>query len=192
MKLIVGLGNPEDKFDGTRHNIGFEVVDNLRPDCSETIIDKGLLSYEHINGEKIMYLKPTTYMNSSGESIKLVKDYYKIDNSDIIVIYDDMSLPLTKVRITNSGSHAGHNGIKSIISCIGEDFVRFKVGIDHPGCREKVRSYVLGKFDDLELDDLKSTIDFIKDHKEDIINEKYQKIMSDNAIFIRSLVDDEN
>ncbi|MBE3571302.1 MAG: aminoacyl-tRNA hydrolase, partial [Bacillales bacterium] len=119
MRLIVGLGNPGKQYDKTRHNIGFEIIDKL----SETLnipLDqaklKGLYGIGHVNGEKLLLLKPLTYMNLSGESIRACLDYYHISLEDLLVIYDDLDLPVGKIRLRQKGSAGGHNGIKSTIA----------------------------------------------------------------------------
>ena len=133
MKLVVGLGNPGDKYAKTRHNIGFEVINKLQKDLNiigEKDKFQGLLSEKNIDGEKVLFLKPQTFMNLSGNSIAAVINFYKIDvKNDMIVIYDDMDLPVGKLRVKEKGSSGGHNGIKSIISHLGDEFLRIKCGI---------------------------------------------------------------
>ncbi len=123
MKLVVGLGNPGDKYAKTRHNIGFEVINRLQKDLNivgEKDKFQGFLSEKNIDGEKVLFLKPQTFMNLSGNSIAAVVNFYKIDaKNDMIVIYDDMDLPVGKMRVKEKGSSGGHNGIKSIISHLG-------------------------------------------------------------------------
>lgn len=130
MKLVVGLGNPGDKYAKTRHNIGFEVINKLQKDLNiigEKDKFQGLLSEKNIDGEKVLFLKPQTFMNLSGNSIAAVINFYKIDvKNDMIVIYDDMDLPVGKLRVKEKGSSGGHNGIKSIISHLGDEFLRIK------------------------------------------------------------------
>lgn len=157
MKLIVGLGNIGEEYSKTRHNVGFMAIDYYASKHNivfkEEKTMKGFIAKTNINGEKVIFLKPTTYMNLSGDSLILVKNYYKIDIKDILVINDDLDMPVGKVRFRASGSAGGHNGLKSIIANLGtQDFRRIKIGID----RSKVISvvdYVLSKFsiDDLNL-----------------------------------------
>ena len=133
MKLIVGLGNPGKEYSGTRHNVGFAVIDELSNEYSIDVSKgkfKGVYGEGRINNERVILLKPLTYMNLSGESIKAVSDFYKIPVEDIIVIYDDISLPVGGLRIREKGSAGGHNGIKSIIAHLKTDeFPRIKVGV---------------------------------------------------------------
>lgn len=161
MFLIVGLGNPGREYDGTRHNIGFEAIDYI---SSKNNIDinksnfKGMFGEGFIKGQKVILLKPTTYMNLSGESIREVINFYKIDNNKIIVIYDDISLEIGKLRIREKGSAGGHNGIKSIIANMGTDvFPRIKIGVGQP--KGDLVSHVLGRFNKDEEEDLKEVIE---------------------------------
>ena len=150
MKLFVGLGNPGKQYEHTRHNIGFEVID----ECSRLFnipLDqakhKGLYGMGFYRGEKILLLKPLTYMNLSGESIRAVVDYYQIDIEDVVIIYDDLDLPVGKVRLRQKGSAGGHNGIKSTIAHLGtQEFNRIRIGINRPPKGMKVPDYVLGRF----------------------------------------------
>lgn len=148
MYLIVGLGNPGEEYRGTRHNVGFDAIDIISKKYNielNRVKFKGVYGEGFIDGKKVMLLKPTTYMNLSGESIGEVANFYKIPHEDIVVIYDDISLDIGKLRIRAKGSAGGHNGIKSIISCLGEDmFPRVKVGVGAP--KGNLVSHVLGKF----------------------------------------------
>jgi PTH1 family peptidyl-tRNA hydrolase len=150
MKLIVGLGNPGKKYEGTKHNVGFEVIDKAADKYNISVTKvkhKGLIGDGNISGEKVMLLKPQTYMNLSGESVKEAMTFYKIDIKDLIVIYDDTSLPVGATRIREKGSAGGHNGIKNIIAHLGTDsFVRIKVGIGEKPNGWDLADYVLSKF----------------------------------------------
>lgn len=151
-ELIVGLGNPEPKYDQTRHNIGFEAVDTLAKawqiTCKENRRFQGLFG-EGVTpaGNKIRLLKPLTYMNRSGQSVRAVTDWYKIEPQSVLVIYDDMDLPVGKLRMRLSGSAGGHNGMKSIIAHLGrQDFPRLRLGIGKSDGKQATVSHVLGKF----------------------------------------------
>ena len=161
MFLIVGLGNPGKEYEDTRHNIGFKVVDNIAKEYNIEINRqkfKGTYGEGFIGGEKVILLKPTTFMNLSGESVKAVVDFYNLDNDDILVIYDDISLDVGSLRIREKGSAGGHNGIKSIIAHLGRDvFSRIKVGVGQPG--GDLIKYVLGKFSKEEVAVLSESID---------------------------------
>ena len=160
MFLIVGLGNPGKEYDGTRHNIGFAAVDYIADKYNielNRIKFKGVFGEGFIEGKKVILLKPTTYMNLSGESIREVVNFYKISNEEIIVIYDDISLDVGRLRIREKGSHGGHNGIKSIIANLGTDvFPRVKIGVGAP--KGNLVSHVLGKFNEEEINVLRKTL----------------------------------
>jgi PTH1 family peptidyl-tRNA hydrolase len=150
MKLIVGLGNPGKQYDQTRHNIGFEVIDALSDQFSIPLNQskfKGMYGTGLHNGEKVLLLKPLTYMNLSGESIRAIMDYYQIELEDLLVIYDDLDLPVGKIRLRQKGSPGGHNGIKSTVAHLGtQEFNRIRIGIDRPIPGMNVPDYVLGRF----------------------------------------------
>lgn len=163
MYLIVGLGNPGRDYVGTRHNMGFEAVDAI---CAKYDIKlnkekfRAIYGEGRIGGEKVLVIKPQTYMNLSGESVREFRDWFKMEEENIIVIYDDISLPVGKLRIREKGSAGGHNGIKNIIYQLGTDvFPRIKIGVgapDHPDF--DVKDYVLGKFSKEETEVLIKTV----------------------------------
>lgn len=148
MHLIVGLGNPGKEYEDTRHNVGFNFIDNLSLKYNislNRIKFKGVYGEGFIQGEKCILLKPSTYMNLSGESVREIVNFYKIDSNDIIIVYDDISIEIGRMRIRTKGSAGGHNGIKSIISNLGTDeFPRIKIGVGCP--KGDLISHVLGKF----------------------------------------------
>ncbi len=151
MFIIVGLGNPSAEYEKTRHNVGFEVVKILadRFDIATDFIKhKAVCGRGVIEGNKVMIAMPQTYMNKSGESVRELTDYYKIDvTSELIVIYDDVALPPGKIRIRKSGSAGGHNGMKNIISHLGtEEFIRVRVGVGEKPKGYDLADYVLGHF----------------------------------------------
>ena len=163
MKIVIGLGNPGKKYEKTRHNIGFIAIDNLRKKMNisdEREKFQALISEKNIDGEKVIFLKPQTFMNLSGNSVIEIVNFYKLDpKKDIIVIYDDMDLSFGDIRIREKGSSGGHNGIKSIISHIGEEFIRIKCGI---GAKEKdAVEHVLGEFNQTEQKDLDEILEKI-------------------------------
>lgn len=150
MKLIVGLGNPGQQYEHTKHNVGFKVVDYIAGKVNHTPWreeHKALVCTFSHEGEKILLAKPQTYMNLSGESIGPLARYYKMEAQDIFCIYDDMDLPVGKLRIRINGSAGGHNGIKSVISHLGtENFIRFRLGIGRPLPHWTVIDHVLAPF----------------------------------------------
>ena len=155
MYLIAGLGNPTLQYEGTRHNVGFDVIDtladkyNISVDArkSRAFIGKGM-----IEGQKVILVKPQTYMNLSGESIRGLVDYYKIDvEHELLVIYDDISLDVGQLRIRKKGSAGGHNGIKNIIANLGtQNFPRIKVGVGEKPKKYDLADYVLSHFSKAE------------------------------------------
>ena len=150
MKLVVGLGNPGKQYEATKHNIGFMVIDAIADSASHTPWreeQKAEVCSINVAGEKVLLVKPQTFMNASGESVGPLMRYYKIDPSDVYCIYDDMDLPVGKLRIRPNGSSGGHTGIKSLISHIGtENFPRFRVGIGRPLPQWTVIDHVLAPF----------------------------------------------
>lgn len=155
-ELIVGLGNPEPKYDNTRHNIGFSAVDELAKiwgfDLKENKRFQGSFAEGVVwGGKKIRLLKPLTYMNRSGQSVRAVTDWYKLSPQSVLVIYDDMDLPVGRLRMRLTGSAGGHNGMKSIIAHLGsKDFPRLRIGIGKSGGGKQNVSHVLGKFSPME------------------------------------------
>ncbi len=152
MFVIVGLGNPDRKYEHTRHNIGFDVVDAMASKYNIDIKDKkhkALVGSGVIEGMKVLLVKPQTYMNLSGESVQEVMNFYKLDpEEDMIVIYDDISLEPGNIRIRKKGSAGGHNGIKNIIAHTGtQNFKRIKVGVGEKPAGWDLADYVLGRFD---------------------------------------------
>lgn len=151
MKIIAGLGNPGQKYDKTKHNTGFMTMDHYL-DEKGLSLDKdkfeGLWTKQKINGEDVILLEPQTYMNESGRSVSQVANFFKVDPEDILIIQDDMDMPIGKIRIRVNGKSGGHNGIKSIIRDLGtEKFNRLKIGIRHPK-NATVVSWVLTPFND--------------------------------------------
>ena len=181
MKLIIGLGNPGKEYDQTRHNCGFMVLDHLANELNVEINKakfKGLYGKTKVKGEDVILLKPQTYMNLSGESVGEVMRFFKIAKEDILVIYDDLDLPVGKLRLRTSGSAGGHNGIKSIIQHVGgQDFKRIRVGIDkHPMI--PVVDYVLGKFTKEQMVDLQSAIEQASKAAQAFITTDFNKVMN--------------
>ena len=151
MKLIVGLGNPGDKYQGTRHNVGFDVIDALaRQEGLQLTDQKFRADYTiwRVDGEKVLLVKPYTFMNLSGEAVLPLMSYYNISPDELVVVYDDLDLEPGKLRLRQSGSAGGHNGVKSIIEMLGtHDFKRVKIGIGRPQYGRKVVDHVLERFD---------------------------------------------
>lgn len=182
MKLIVGLGNPGREYELTRHNIGFMAIDELAKRWNISLNEqkfKGVFGAGFVNGEKVILLKPLTYMNLSGESIRPLMDYYKIDVEDFVVLYDDLDIPVGKLRLRMKGSAGGHNGVKSTISHLGtQEFQRIRMGIDRPKNGMKVVDYVLGRFTSEEIPDVGHSIEKAADACEEWLNKPFLQIMN--------------
>ena len=150
MYIIAGLGNPTDKYEKTRHNVGFDTIDILAKDLGVTMgksIFKALVGKTMIGSEKVLLVKPLTFMNLSGNAIRAIMHFYKSDVSKLVVIYDDVDLDVGRLRIRKKGSAGGHNGMKSIIAQVGsEEFCRIRVGIGHRPEEIDMINYVLGRF----------------------------------------------
>ena len=187
-QLIVGLGNPEPKYDQTRHNIGFMVVDILarrwQISLSENRKFQGLLGEGRSNaGEKIRLLKPLTYMNRSGQSMRAVIDWFKLPPESALVIYDDMDLPLGKLRLRLAGSAGGHNGMKSAIAHLGtQNFPRLRIGIGKPKTAAaddpNPISHVLGRFSEAENKLVSELLPIVADAVELSLKQGVEKSMN--------------
>jgi PTH1 family peptidyl-tRNA hydrolase len=169
MKLVVGLGNPGKKYELNRHNVGFLAVDYLINKFNASKISSKFKG-ELFKSNEYLFLKPTTYMNLSGESVKEVKNFYKIDNDDIIVIHDDIDLKLGALRFKKGGSSGGHNGLKSIDKNIGNDYWRVRIGVGRPERKEEVINYVLSDFSKDEFECIKKLFPDIYEAIKDIKN----------------------
>jgi len=150
MKLVVGLGNPGKKYDGTRHNVGFAVLDNLArgPTVGDwkAKFDADVTEWRE-EDEKVLLLKPTTFMNLSGRAVRQAVDFFQVELADVLVVCDDMSLPLGKLRFRARGTHGGHNGLRDIQSHLGTtEYCRLRIGVDNPGDDAGAVDHVLGKF----------------------------------------------
>ena len=167
MYLIAGLGNPGREYESTRHNAGFMVIDRLAEKLGCAVGTRKFLGFTGsgvLGGEKVLLLKPQTYMNNSGESIRAAADFYKLEPEQVIVIYDDISLDVGSVRVRAQGSAGGHNGMKSIIAHLGtESYPRVRVGIGEKPPRMDLADYVLSHFTKAELELLEEAVDAAAD-----------------------------
>ena len=158
MYVVVGLGNPGKQYDKTRHNVGFDVIDILAEEYGisvSKIKHKALIGEGRVGTEKVLLVKPQTYMNLSGETLIDIYNYYKIDMENIIVIYDDIDLDVGKIRIRKKGSGGTHNGMRSITKCLGStDFPRVRVGVSKPRSGQDLADFVLSRFRKEEADDV--------------------------------------
>ena len=188
MFIIAGLGNPDEKYQGTRHNVGFDVVDRLAEKYQiavDTKKHRALIGKGVIEGQKVLLVKPQTYMNLSGESIRSLVEYYKIDpEEELLVIYDDISLEPGVLRLRTKGSAGGHNGMKSIIKHLGGDtFPRIRVGIGgekHPG--QDLADYVLGHFKDDEKELLSDALDKVEKAAELFAQDEFAEAMNKYSV----------
>ena len=159
MHLIVGLGNIGEKYQLTRHNVGFMVIDEITKNLTTSNIQK---SNFHSTLEKSSYdlfSKPTTYMNNSGMAVQAIKEYYKLEIEDIIVVHDDIDLPFGTVKFKIGGGHGGHNGLRSIDAHIGKEYTRVRIGVGKPQDKADVANYVLNNFSKEELNKLPDIIE---------------------------------
>lgn len=187
-QLIVGLGNPGAKYDQTRHNVGFMLVDALAQRWQITLAEtrkfQGFFGEGWGAGSRVRLLKPTTYMNLSGQSIRAVTDWYKLAPESVLVVYDDMDLPLGRVRLRLSGSAGGHNGMKSAIAHLGtQNFPRLRIGIGKPkdlfpDTEKDTVSFVLGQFSKAEAPILAEVLQLSVDAIELSLKQGIEKAMS--------------
>ena len=154
MYLIAGLGNPGEKYEKTRHNIGFLVIDEITKNLTSNNINNPRFKAITKKYLSTIYVKPQTFMNLSGESINAVADYYNIPNENIIIIHDDLDLPFGTIKFKNGGGHGGHNGLRSIDTHIGKEYTRVRFGIGKPENKQDVANYVLSNFSVTESEKL--------------------------------------
>lgn len=164
IQLIVGLGNPGNQYESTRHNAGFWFVDELaRQNQSSFKPDKkhhGDICKIILGGNEVRLLKPNTFMNRSGQAVASLANFYKIPAENILVAHDELDFPVGKVRLKLGGGHGGHNGLRDIIAKLGtKNFMRLRIGIDHPGSSDQVTGYVLGKPQQKEYDLIINSLD---------------------------------
>lgn len=181
MKLVIGLGNKGREYENTRHNMGFMLVDRYLQ--YKNITDKfkekfnAMYIETTINNEKVIFIKPMTYMNNSGIAVRTFVDFYKLNSEDILVISDDLDLDLGMFRLRRNGSSGGHNGLKSIISHLGTDnFKRLRIGISND--KDDVINYVLSKFSKKELNDIDTMFDTLVDVLDDYFVMDFTSLMS--------------
>ncbi len=179
MWLIAGLGNPGNEYALNRHNIGFMAVDfiadyfNFEPWKKKF---NGLISQGIINNQKTLLVKPQTYMNNSGHCLGLVSNFYKIETEHIIAIYDELDLPPNTMRVKQGGGSGGHNGIKSIDGAVGKNYYRVRMGIGHPGHKDRVSGYVLSNFSKNEMASLPDFISAVGQNITEMIQENEPNI----------------
>lgn len=188
MKLIVGLGNPGAQYANTRHNVGFEVIDILAEHIGsfgESKEAKALVHKVNYKGEKLLLVKPQTYMNLSGVSVRALVDYYKIDlEKDLLIVYDDIDLPIGSIRVRSEGSAGGHNGMKNIVQYLGTTKIpRVRIGIDPKPPYMDLADYVLSRFEKADREAIeeglrqgaKAVLSFLEDGIEKTMNQYNRK-----------------
>ncbi|WP_019536487.1 aminoacyl-tRNA hydrolase [Paenibacillus ginsengihumi] len=182
MKWFVGLGNPGKQYEHTRHNIGFMALDRFADKHGIAITQskcKGLLGEGHVAGHKVYLLKPMTYMNLSGESIRAFMDYYKAPIEDLVVVYDDLDTAFGSIRLRYQGSAGGHNGIKSAIQHLGtQTFNRIRMGISRPAPGSDIAGYVLHAFSKEEFGRLPEVLDKTSEAMEHLLTNPFEKTMA--------------
>ncbi len=185
MFLICGLGNPGKEYINTRHNIGFNLVDKLasfynfvpfKKDTKKEIF-KGIIA-----NNSCLLMKPLNFMNLSGQPIREIISFYKIEKNKIFIIHDDLDLELGKVKIKLGGGNGGHNGLSSIDEMIGNNYYRIRLGIDHPGMKHLVSNYVLNKFNEDEIKKI--------DNQLDNITKNFDILLNDTSLFLTKLAKD--
>lgn len=182
MFLIVGLGNPEEEYGNTRHNMGFKVINEISKQFDIDVTKnkfKGLCGSGNIDGEKVVLLKPQTYMNLSGEAINQYLAFYKIGAEDLIIIYDDIDTEPGKIRVRKQGSAGTHNGMKSVVSCVAtENFTRIRVGIGMPEYKTDLMNYVIGNIKEEDKPILQQGVELAKQAVIEIIKNGVDSAMN--------------
>jgi len=182
MTLFVGLGNPGSQYENTRHNIGFKVIDKLVDDFKARDISKNSFygSLSRLNHS--LFLKPMTYMNLSGKSVQPVKQFFKVELDNMIVIHDDIDLPFGAVRFKKGGGHGGHNGLKSVDEYVGKEYIRVRVGVGKPEYKSQVSDYVLHDFSSEEQKELNVLIAHVAKACSDINLKDLNQIKSEYSL----------
>lgn len=178
MHLIVGLGNIGDKYQLTRHNIGFMVIDEITKNLSTSNINNPNFQSTLLKSGYNLFSKPTTYMNNSGVAVHAIKEYYKIDLENIIVIHDDLDLPFGTVKFKIGGGHGGHNGLRSLDAHITKEYIRVRVGIGKPLDKGDVANYVLSNFSKEEMNKLQDIMPHIIEAIEALKSEEIDQVKS--------------
>ena len=196
MKLFVGLGNPGENYCKNRHNIGFMAIDaivNRYGGSSWRQKFQGLATEVTLNREKLIFLKPSTFMNLSGQSVSEASRFYKLPSSEICVFHDELDLPFMKIKTKIGGGHAGHNGLRSIQQHLGPDYFRVRIGVGHPGDKAKVASYVLNNFPKNNEAELKTLLDAVADgfpHLLEANKEKFLNKVNGESKTAKKIADD--
>ena len=183
IRLIVGLGNPGDKYSDTRHNAGFWLIDALAARYTTPLRQEnkffGRMAKLSLQGNDCWLLEPTTFMNRSGQATRALARFYRLAPEQILVVHDELDLPTGTVRLKKGGGHGGHNGLRDIISMLGSrDFYRLRLGIGHPGHRDQVTNYVLSKPSASDRQNIEQAIDTSVENLEDLLQGEYARFMN--------------
>lgn len=184
MKAIVGLGNPGRRYQGTRHNVGFAVLDELARRWRILEFDAwdgGVAEYvfsDPVAGERVLLIKPLTFMNESGQAVVEIVRYYKVEMGAVLIVVDDVQLPLGKLRARARGSAGGHNGLKSIIAHLGEDFSRLRLGVGRGDQRRDLADHVLSRFDPEEREEVERMVTRAADAAETFVTDGIAAVMN--------------
>ncbi|AEV67065.1 peptidyl-tRNA hydrolase [Acetivibrio clariflavus DSM 19732] len=182
LSVVIGLGNPGPRYENTRHNVGFDTIDRLSKKHNIAVTKvkyKAVIGDGNIGGHRVLLVKPQTFMNLSGESVREIIEWYKVPVKNIIIIYDDIDLPVGKIRIRPKGSAGTHNGMRSVIYQIqSEDFPRIRIGIDKPPQGWELADFVLSKFSADERKSVEEAIENAADAVEVILNSGIDKAMN--------------
>lgn len=193
MILLAGLGNPGSKYSNNRHNVGFMAIDVIASEWGFSNWRKKFqaqVSEGRIGGQKVLLMKPTTYMNESGRALAEAVKFYNIDLSDVFVIHDELALPAGKMRTKTGGGHAGNNGIRSIKTHIGDDFHRVRIGVGHPGNKQDVARHVLKDFSKSDQSWLKPTLDVIANEMPLLIDGEFSSFQNKVHLAVRPFLPD--
>ncbi len=183
IRLVVGLGNPGEQYEATRHNVGFWLVDGIAMALHEQFRAEpkfhGQLCRVSVGGSDLRLLKPSTYMNRSGQSVAAVARYYSIPPEQILIAHDELDLPVGQVRLKQGGGHAGHNGLRDTIAALGSrEFWRLRIGIAHPGDRTLVTGYVLGRPSRADADQITAALQDAERALDDLVVGRFQLVMN--------------
>jgi PTH1 family peptidyl-tRNA hydrolase len=179
MKAIVGLGNPGTEYSGTRHNVGFDVVDELARRWAVKLKKwKTTADLAVVKDQDVLLVEPRTFMNESGLAVSAVMAFYKVQPADVLVIVDEIQLPLGKLRLRRSGSAGGHNGLKSVIAHVGQDFPRLRIGVERGNPESMLRHHVLSKFPPGERDVVEQAVSRAADAVETFVSDGLQVAMN--------------
>ena len=182
-KAIVGLGNPGSRYQDTRHNAGFWLLERIARQCGAAFRREARFFADvaefGVGDGRVRLLKPTTYMNESGRSVQALMRYFDIDVTQVLVAHDEIDLPVGTTRLKRGGGHGGHNGLRDIVACLSSSaFCRVRIGVGHPGSKEQVMSYVLGRSSTQERQQIESSMDPLLEDIDDLLAGRIERVMN--------------